>query len=111
MLARQQRNLEAAKQARERMIERKSSKLVREERQRAAGMKVQSDLSLKLKDPTRLHRLTTASENSRLSDEYLDHASHRRESCTAHAANIPLQGYDLKFSGRAQPSWIQRSLL
>lgn len=111
LLARQQRNLEAAKQAREKIIERKSSKLVREERQRAAGMKVQNDLSLKLKDPTRLHRLTTASENSRLSDEYLDHASHRRESCTAHAANIPLQGYDLKFSGRAQPSWIQRSLL
>ena len=83
---------------------------MREERLRAATMKVQSALKPE-RDPARLYRLTVASENCRLSDEYLDDADHRRKTCAAHATNIPLRGYDLKFTGKAQPSWIQRSLL
>ena len=60
------------------------------------------------RDPSRLLQATAASAANKLSDDALDDANHRRLTCPAHSTNIAMGGYDLKFSGRAQPSWTSK---
>jgi hypothetical protein len=40
-----------------------------------------------------------------LSDEYLDECEENRANAGAHSRSVHIGGYDLKFVGRAVPSW------
>eukprot|EP01041_Mallomonas_annulata_P001081 gene1083-2111_t len=59
------------------------------------------------RDPSRLLAPTNASRAQQLSHEELDMREQRRASGGAHSANVALGGYDLKYCGRAIPSWCQ----
>lgn len=59
------------------------------------------------RDPNRLLAPTKASMASRVTDEDLDAAAHRRTTAGAHSTAIPLSGRDLQFGGRATPTWMK----
>ena len=65
----------------------------------------ESKLKIAERDPSRLLRETKAVELAKVNIDDLDAADMRRAVAGAHAQKIPLGGYDLKFAGRAKPSW------
>lgn len=58
------------------------------------------------RDPSRLFAPTAASRGQKLSTEELDYREHQRATGGAHSAAVACGGYDLKFIGRAIPSWV-----
>lgn len=59
------------------------------------------------RDPNRLLAPTKAYMASRVTDEDLDAAAHRRTTAGAHSAPIAMSGRDLQFGGRATPNWMR----
>ena len=86
-------------------------------RQRAAStgrLQRQKDLAETAVDPelksrvkSKLHEPTKVYMSNRLTAEDLEMRERKRQSGGAHDAKIVCGGYDLKFTGRAIPSWTR----
>ena len=57
--------------------------------------------------PSKLLDSTKAAIAQRVTTEELDDREHRRLHGSAHSSRIASGGYDLKYSGRAIPSWTR----
>lgn len=103
---RQARDLEAAKNRLEKKESRHSSVHARQIRMKELeGKNINPEVSRIKRDPERLLTTTKASASSQLSGEHLDQAERRRQSASAHSANMALSARDLQGSRRAVPVW------
>eukprot|EP00599_Poterioochromonas_sp_BG-1_P006502 CAMPEP_0173149936 /NCGR_PEP_ID=MMETSP1105-20130129/10638_1 /TAXON_ID=2985 /ORGANISM="Ochromonas sp., Strain BG-1" /LENGTH=578 /DNA_ID=CAMNT_0014064929 /DNA_START=42 /DNA_END=1778 /DNA_ORIENTATION=- len=97
---RAERDLEVAKERKQRAD---MQALKKKERERRLSEIPGSKFNVESK----LHSATKASEAGRIREEDLDAAEHRRHSTGAHGSAVAMNARDLQFTGRAQPLWMK----
>ncbi|CAN0180236.1 unnamed protein product [Discosporangium mesarthrocarpum] len=94
--------MERAWRRREKLLEEEEAKAATEERRRRVAGGKWAEVG---PDRGRLMRATKASRERELDPETLDDLQEERASRPAHSSKIPNSGRDLRFQGRAVPSW------
>jgi hypothetical protein len=102
MRRRQSRDLETAKERLKKTSSKQQSLNARETR-----LKQTENLRMKWEGPSKLLDSTRAAEAQRVTPEELDDREHRRIHGSAHSSRVASGGYDLKYAGRAVPSWTK----
>lgn len=97
---RQERDKEMALKRLEKTVSKQSAVLERERR-----LKDSESKRVRWEGPSKLLDPTTAHVRRKVSGEELDNAEYQRQHGSAHSKRIAGAGYDLKFTGRAIPTW------
>eukprot|EP01039_Chlorochromonas_danica_P006426 gene6426-7085_t len=102
---RQERNMELAKQRKEKFVVQAQKKNERD--RRLSDLLNNAPEPVVERDPARLLNATKASEAQRVYSEDLDAADRRRSTGGAHSSVVPMSGRDLQFAGRTKPVWMR----
>lgn len=102
---RQERNMELAKQRKEKFVVQAQKKNERD--RRLSDLLNNAPEPMVERDPARLLNSTKASEAARVYSEDLDAADRRRSTGSAHSSAVAMSGRDLQFAGRAKPVWMR----
>jgi hypothetical protein len=102
---RQERDLELARQRKEKFTMQAAKKT--ERNRRVSDLMQHTAEPAVERDPNRLLVPTKASQAAKVYGEDLDAAEHRRATIGAHGQAIAMSGRDLAFSGRSKPAWMR----